>query len=103
MPGDSMNATAESHLGDGALLAVIDGDIDRANRNHLANCAACAKRLDQLERAAGHVRSELTSVGVPDMNAGAMRARLLDAENSVRSRPKPLRRKDRKSTRLNSS
>ena len=86
-----MNATAEFHVGDGALLAFIDGDIDRANRNHLVNCAACARRLDQLERAVGHVRFELTSVGVPNMNAAAMRARLLEAEASVRSRSMPLR------------
>jgi len=86
-----MNATAESHLGEGALLALIDGDIDRANRDHLANCATCAKRLDELERAVGHVRSELTSVGVADMNAGAMRTRLLQAEASLGSRPIPLR------------
>jgi hypothetical protein len=86
-----MNATAEFHLGEGALLAVIDGDVDRASRDHLASCAACANRLEQVGRAAAHVSSALTSVGVPETNADAMRARLLEAEASVRSRPRPSR------------
>jgi len=86
-----MNAMAESHLGDGVLLAVIDGDRDRANRDHLATCAACTQRFEQLGRAAARVSAELTSVGVPHVNAAAMRTRLLAGEASVGSRPAPLR------------
>lgn len=55
-----------THLDDGALLRVLDGEAaDPADDDHLRSCAACCARLEALRARSARVRHRLASVPPP--------------------------------------
>jgi hypothetical protein len=78
MNGYAIIAGRGSHLTDGALAAVMDGETDVADTalTHLSSCAECAERLDQLRIASSRFAAWLQPVaGAPPERAPRTPAR----------------------------
>jgi len=58
-----------THVEDGALLALLDGELDAAERDafeaHLSDCSECSERHDELRFLTKRVASELALLDVP--------------------------------------
>lgn len=65
-----MSTREQPHVGDGALLALIDGELTTAERRpveaHVAACPECAARSEELHFAARRVTAALDLLAVPD-------------------------------------
>lgn len=63
------------HIDDGALVAMIDGELDdpRVAEAHLGMCDVCRERLVRFRDAAGRLRSSMAPVSVPPMALPARR------------------------------
>ena len=85
-----MSEHRDSHETDGALLALLDGELEGTARTrverHAAECAACAARRDELRFTARRVTAALDVLAVPP-EPGEMPAALREA---ARSAPVPL-------------
>ena len=87
MTTPSAAQTPGSHLPDGALLALHDGDdaLD-ASHEHVAQCADCRSRLDALAARASAVRRSLESIPVAPLNENEF-LRRVRAARAHRARP----------------
>jgi len=79
-----------THAEDGALLALIDGELDAAEAQaleaHVAQCAECAARLDSLRAATALTTAVLASYDVPAPSAPSRAIRVAARGREVRAR-----------------
>jgi hypothetical protein len=79
--------TPGSHLSDGALLALYDGDDALgASHVHVAQCVVCRSRLDAVAARASAVRRSLESIPVSPLNENEF-LRRVRAAGANRARP----------------
>lgn len=79
MSDTTIHLTPGSHVPDGALVALLDGErlpADAQFRAHVDGCGYCATRLDAIRRRGMHVSAALAAADVPANDAAALRARL---------------------------
>lgn len=85
-----MSTREQPHVGDGALLALLDGELTTAERRpvetHVTTCAECAARSDEMRFAARRATAALDLLAVPESRL-EMPAALREA---VRGAPVPL-------------
>ncbi|WP_419937050.1 anti-sigma factor family protein [Candidatus Palauibacter sp.] len=85
-----MSTREQLHVGDGALLALLDGELTTAERRpveaHLASCPECAARSDEMRFATRRATAALDLLAVPESRI-EMPAALREA---ARRAPMPL-------------
>lgn len=85
-----MSTREQPHVGDGALLALLDGELTTAERRpvetHVAACRECAARRDEMRFAARRATAALDLLSVPESRL-EMPAALREA---ARRAPAPL-------------